>query len=75
MPSLANTDSMASPMRREAERSSAQGDLHLDLSVDGSDLFEAHPRPVRRHDHRAVELGPARANLTDDEGTDRIGVG
>ena len=30
---------------------------------------------MRRNDDRAVELGPARAKLTDDEGTDGIGAG
>jgi hypothetical protein len=49
--------------------------LHLDLRVDSSDNFEADPRLVRRNDNRAVELGPARAKLTDDEDTDGIGAG
>ena len=75
MPSLANTDSIASPIRREPERSSAQGRLHLDLSVDGGDIFEAHPRPVRRHHDRPIELGPAGAELPDDKGADHVGVG
>jgi hypothetical protein len=48
--------------------------LDVNLMVDCSDILEAQPRQVRRHDHRSVELGPACAQLPDEESANRSSV-
>src|SRR5262245_286720 len=43
--------------------------------VDSGNVIEVRLRPVRSYDDRPVELCPASAELTNDEGADRIGIG